>query len=98
MVEGVGVGAANQVGDDEGRAGCMLGGGSLVKGSSLKFQLSSTDIHNGCACFLFIFCYTCKPEVDFWIYGAGRGCLCHEENTYWSEFLSFLKGGGVSGV
>lgn len=51
MVEGAGVGAANQVGDDESRAGCMLGGGSLVKGSSLKFQLSSTD--NGCACFLF---------------------------------------------
>lgn len=27
MVEGAGVGAANQVGDDESRAGCMLGGG-----------------------------------------------------------------------
>lgn len=31
MFEGAGVGAANQVGDDEGRAGCMLGGDSLVK-------------------------------------------------------------------
>lgn len=100
MFEGAGVGAANQVGDDEGRAGCMLGGGSLVK----EFAKIPAQFHwhTQWLCLLsvqqlaaqVIFCYTCKPEVDFWIYGAGRGCLCHKENTYWSEFLSFLKGRG----
>lgn len=101
MFEGAGVGAANQVGDDEGRAGCMLGGGSLVKGSSLKFQLSSTDIHNGCACFLFssslhkLFSATLVSQR--WIFGFTEqeevACVIKKTRTGQNFFLFWREGG-----